>query len=211
MMDMLATIMKKQCELQNRLGFDYSTMTPQECAAYMRDNRGYLDDEVAEALYEMPYYKSWKNYDNMSEEEVKVAWQKVRMELVDSLHFFVNLLLCAGFTPEELCEMYVAKNKENHRRQDVGYTADQSYRDQPVEDVMNGISKCIVHMDGESIDSDDFIAILAAADGSTKLYYNTDVLTVGLAIKELSLHYEKMMAELTPEERDEVREVLVHE
>jgi hypothetical protein len=40
-------------------------------------------------------------------------------------------------TAEEVCTMYVKKNRENHRRQDLGYTADVSYREQSVEEVMN--------------------------------------------------------------------------
>ena len=136
-MNQLELILELQAELQKRLGFDYSNMTPQERADYMRDNRGYLEDEIAEALYEMPYYKSWKDYEKMTTEERAVAWSKVRMELIDALHFFMNLFLCAGMTADEIVSMYVAKNRENHRRQDVGYTADQSYRTQSVEEVMN--------------------------------------------------------------------------
>lgn len=136
-MDMLKEIMNKQAELQLRLGTNFAELTDKERAEFMRNHRGYLADELAEALYEMPNYKLWKDYSNMDEEARNVAWQKVRMELIDCLHFFVNLLLCAGMTAEEVHYMYMAKNKENHRRQDDGYTADVSYRDQSVEEVIN--------------------------------------------------------------------------
>lgn len=135
-MDKLAEIMGKQLELQTRLGTNFSTMTDEERAEFMRNHRGYLADELAEALYEMPNYKLWKDYSGMSEEARETAWQKVRMELIDCLHFFVNLLLCAGMTADEVHYMYMAKNKENHRRQDDGYTADVSYRNQEVSEVM---------------------------------------------------------------------------
>lgn len=207
-MDKLREIMKKQAEFQARLGFNYSNMTPQERAEYMRDNRGYLEDEVAEALYEMPYYKSWKNYDNMSEGEVLQAWQKVRMELVDSLHFFVNLLLCAGFTADELYEMYIMKNKENHRRQDVGYTADISYRDQAVEDVMNSEPYCTLHLDGETAHSSDFVAVLCDDAGKASVYYHTDALTLCMAAKSLNYHAREALAKLPEDEFKEVVEVL---
>lgn len=135
-MDKLAEIMGKQLELQTRLGTNFSTMTDEERAEFMRNHRGYLADELAEALYEMPNYKLWKDYSSMSVEAREAAWQKVRMELIDCLHFFVNLLLCAGMTADEVHYMYMAKNKENHRRQDDGYTADVSYRNQEVSEVM---------------------------------------------------------------------------
>ena len=47
---MLATIMSKQRELQERLGYDFDKMTDEERAEFMRNHRGYLEDEVAEAL-----------------------------------------------------------------------------------------------------------------------------------------------------------------
>ena len=136
-MDRLEAIIEKQRELQARVDDRYMSDDPAVRAAFMRDHRGYLADEVAEALYEMPNYKLWKDYNDMSPEKREVQWQKVRMELVDSLHFFVNLLIGAGMTAEEVYQMYMAKNSENHRRQDAGYTSEVSYRDQAVGDVMD--------------------------------------------------------------------------
>lgn len=180
-MDRLEQIMEKQRELQLRLGTDFSNMTLEERAAFMRDHRGYLADEVAEALYEMPCYKLWKDYSKMSESDVLIAWQKVRMELVDSLHFFVNLLLCAGFTAEELHAMYMAKNKENHRRQDEGYATDCSYRDQAVEDVLDNYYECTVKASGTTTTSEDFIAVIRDSEGAIGLTYNTDIAMLSAA------------------------------
>lgn len=134
---MFKTMMDMQRDLQKRLGYDFANMDPEQRAEFMRNNRGYLEDEIAEALYEMPEYKLWKDYSNMSDEAVAIAWQKVRMELIDAFHFFMNLFICAGMTAEEVFAMYVKKNRENHRRQDLGYTANVSYREQSVEEVMN--------------------------------------------------------------------------
>lgn len=216
-MDKLEQIMKKQAELQKRLGTDFSNMTLEERASFMRNHRGYLADEVAEALYEMPHYKSWKDYSNMDEEATNVAWQKVRMELIDSLHFFINLMLCAGMTADEVYEMYMAKNSENHRRQDAGYTHNVSYREQAVEDVM-GTAKlsvpedqthCTVVMDGNVYSSDEFVAILAKEDGNHSMFYRTDPLTLGIAIKMLTERFDAEMATCTEEERREICEVLI--
>lgn len=209
-MDKLEMIMQKQAELQKRLGTDFSSMSPEERADFMRNHRGYLADEVAEALYEMPCYKLWKNYSDMSEEAYSVAWQKVRMELIDSLHFFVNLLLCAGMTADEVYEMYMAKNKENHRRQDDGYTADKSYRDQSVDEVMQKKPTCTVTMDGEAITSSDFVAVVTHPDGDTEMLYNTDAVTLGLAIKMLSARYTELLNSYPEDVQNEIREVLSH-
>lgn len=206
---MLATIMEKQRELQNRLGTNFSNLTDEERAAFMRNHRGYLEDELAEALYEMPYYKLWKDYSTMSEGDRLAAWQKVRMELVDSLHFFVNLLLCAGFTAEELYEMYMAKNKENHRRQDDGYTADVSYRDQAVEAVMSGATyKCVVEHSGTREESDDYIAVLCSKDGAHSLWYNTDALSLGIAYKMLLNAFNDELKKCSDEDAKEVISIL---
>lgn len=176
-MDRLETIMNMQKGFQERLGTDFANMGDEERAAFMRNHRGYLADEVAEALYEMPNYKMWKNYDDMSPEKREVQWQKVRMELIDSLHFFVNLLLGAGMTAEEVYQMYLAKNKENHRRQDAGYDSETSYRDQAVEDVMK--STCSVSLNGEMHNADNFIAMLVGEDGSSSLLMNADSIMLG--------------------------------
>lgn len=204
---MLTTIMNKQREFQERLGFKFSEMTEQERAEFMRNHRGYLEDELAEALYEMPGYKTWKDYSSMSTEAKEIAWQKVRMELIDALHFFVNLLLCAGFTADEVLNMYLMKNAENNRRQDAGYTADDSYRDQPVEDVMKQVC-CTVAMDGDVKQSTDFIAILHKSNGDASIMYNTDTLSIGMAVKMLAKVYVDALSKCSDDERREIEAIL---
>ncbi len=201
-MDRLETMLQMQKDLQARLGTDFDTLSGEEKANFMRNHRGYLADEVAEALYEMPFYKLWKSYDKMSEDEIKDAWQKVKMELVDSFHFFMNLLLCAGFTAEELYEMYMAKNKENHRRQDAGYTSDVSYRDQAVDDVLAIIDpSCTVLFDGAKYTSTDFVSIMCHGQEQPEMLYHTDVLTLGIATAMCASRYHEELAKCSDEER----------
>ena len=132
------------------------------------------------------------------------------MELIDCLHFFVNLLLCSGMSADEVYQMYMMKNKENHRRQDEGYTADVSYRDQSVEDVMTDKNTCVVEMNGNAHISTDFIAILCTPDGETTMHYNTDVVTMGMAIQMISRRYAEHLALLPEETQNAVREVLAN-
>ena len=206
---MLKDIMSTQQKLQERLGFDMTGMNAFERAAYMRDQRGYLADEIAEALYEMPEYKLWKDYAAMTPADRDAAWKKVKMELVDALHFFVNMLLAAGFTAEELHHMYMAKNKENHRRQDAGYTSDVSYRMQAVEEVLQEPEpSCTIMMDDTMESTNDFVSVLTMEDDRMALRYNTDVLTMGLATKIVASKYLEMLMELDEPLREEIKNIV---
>ena len=202
MTDMLKTIMEKQRELQTRLGTNFATMTPEERAAFVRDHRGYMEDEIAEALREMPYYKSWKDYSGMSPEKIEIQWQKVRMELVDALHFFTNLLLVAGFTAEEVCYMYLEKNKENHERQDRGYTADVSYSDQAVGDVVK--PHCTVNMGDRSFTAERFIAMLTDENDGSCLMMNSDTVAVGTMANILSEIYYRDLQDMPAEDANAI-------
>lgn len=135
-MTKLTEMFNMQRAFQERLGMDIDNAAPQERAALLRDHYVYLDQELQEALREVPCFKAWKDYSHVTDAESEEAYKKVRMELVDAWHFFMNMMLLAGMTPEELYSMYVAKNAENHRRQDEGYTHDISYADQSVDEVM---------------------------------------------------------------------------
>ena len=138
-MQELQTMFHMQSALQKRLGIDFAgDFTDVDRANFMRDHYVFLDQELQEALLEVPYFKPWKDYSQMSAEEKDIAWGKVRMELVDAWHFMMNLMLMAGLSPTDLVSMYTAKNKENHRRQDAGYTHDVDYSEQTVEEVLNG-------------------------------------------------------------------------
>lgn len=207
-MDMLKEIMSKQLELQTRLGTDFANMEPADRAQFMRNHRGYMEDETAEALYEMPYYKMWKDYSNMSDEAYQVAWQKVRMELIDALHFFVNLMLCAGMTAEEVHYMYMAKNKENHRRQDEGYTSDVSYREQGVDEVVE--PTCTVSDASGTTTSKTFIAMLIDEEGNTTMTGTVSTMALGIAVNLLYAEYTKRLVEMSEEAIAEMNAGIEH-
>jgi len=48
-------------------------------------------------------------------------WQNARVELVDILHFFVSMCICADMTPDELFRIYNEKWLINRERQERGY------------------------------------------------------------------------------------------
>lgn len=68
--------------------------------------------------------------------------------------------------------------------------------------------RCEVTMDGETTVSDDFIAVLSREDGSAGVFYNTDALTLGMAMKMISKAFVDSMHALPEEERETVTNIL---
>lgn len=79
-------------------------------------------------LYELPFFKPWKNYDAMDEIEIGSAMNKAKEEFVDQWHFMLNIALLLDLSADEITDRYIAKNQENYARQTEGYTHDKSYR-----------------------------------------------------------------------------------
>ncbi len=125
---MLQEMMDKQLELQERLGYDIDGMDTEDRADYIKEFSIHLTQELHELLYEIPFFKKWKNYSNMTEEEINTSWAAAKKEYIDMLHFMLNIGLALSLSAEEMHDMYMDKNKENHERQDEGYTHDKSYR-----------------------------------------------------------------------------------
>lgn len=119
-MSELSTMLEMQKAFQRRVDprFEGDLETR---AAFIRDHFVYLSQELQEALYEIPYFKHWKDYSKMSTAEANEAYERYKEELVDAWHFFMNMMLAAGMSAEELYDMYMEKHKENIRRQDEGY------------------------------------------------------------------------------------------
>lgn len=118
-----------QYELQARLGYDFDKMSDEEKVAFIKEMSIHLIQEINEALYELPYFKPWKDYSKMTKVEKQAAFYKYAKEMVDAWHFFMNMLIAADISPYDFVQKYKYKNKENHVRQDRGYTHDVSYRE----------------------------------------------------------------------------------
>lgn len=92
-------------------------MRDEERMAYIRFNALALEDELHEALAETGW-KPWAKSMHVNE-EAYIG------ELVDVFHFFMNMLLATGATPEFLAERftekYFAKQELNAQRQAQGY------------------------------------------------------------------------------------------
>lgn len=117
-MNKLEVIFDKQKELQERLGYNFEGMNEVERTQYMKENIWYTITELDEAFREMPYGKPWKSYESFNR---TVHNENLKEELIDALHFFMNILIAAGLTPKDIYDIYCYKNKINHKRQDENY------------------------------------------------------------------------------------------
>lgn len=72
--------------------------------------------EIMECM-ESSGYKWWKKLPEWDEENV----HNLKMELIDILHFLVFGMSILGMDDNEMWDLYLKKNKLNHKRQDNGY------------------------------------------------------------------------------------------
>lgn len=120
-MNELEYMFKIQKAFQDRVDQRYKSTDLKERAAFLRDHFVFCNQEMQEMLYEIPFFKHWKDYSKMTDEEIKEAYDKAKEEIIDAWHFFINIMLGLGMTAEELFTRYLDKHKENIRRQNEGY------------------------------------------------------------------------------------------
>jgi len=120
-MNELEYMFKMQKAFQDRVDQRYKSTDLKERAAFLRDHFVFCNQEMQEMLYEIPFFKHWKDYSKMTDEEIEETYDKAKEEIVDAWHFFINIMLGLGMTAEELFTRYLDKHKENIRRQDEGY------------------------------------------------------------------------------------------
>lgn len=94
-------------------GADPTTLTGDEAVQFIKDMNLALQDELHELLGEVGW-KPWATSRHINHDMAKA-------ELVDAWHFFMNLMLILGMTPDELFDRYMEKRKRNSERQEEGY------------------------------------------------------------------------------------------
>jgi hypothetical protein len=95
-------------------GQDPGELTGPELMEFIRWNVLAATDELHEALQETGW-KPWATSSHLNRDEFIG-------EMVDALHFIANLLCAAKCSGEELGQRYIAKQRRNAERQEVGYT-----------------------------------------------------------------------------------------
>ena len=133
--DTLGLIFNKQKELQERLGFDFKDWTLKQIADFWMVNKHAMSDELNEMFDALgginegigsAAWKYWKN-NNSKATEMKISDlsddDKLELfyEWIDGLHFYMNFAISIGMTPSDIVNLYMAKNSENHDRQNRGY------------------------------------------------------------------------------------------
>lgn len=127
--DKLELMMMMQKTLQeNAYTYKFEDLGMEARVDFIKEMSIHATQEIHEMLYELPYFKPWKNYEGMSETDIDEAFTKAKGEFVDFIHFILNMALGLGMTADEMFEGYYVKNQENYRRQEEGYTHDKSYR-----------------------------------------------------------------------------------
>lgn len=81
----------------------------------IRDMLNATVQEIGEAVQVLKNWKAWKQTEMPSDEN------HFKEEIIDALHFFVEAMILAGFTPEEVMELYFKKHEVNKFRQDSNY------------------------------------------------------------------------------------------
>jgi len=116
----LHAAMKKQFDLQVRLGTFEKIKTDSDVQQFLNQNAIAIFEENMEILRETAY----KNSDHLQfgwKKGQKFNLEKAKEETIDMFHFFMNLLIIFGISADDVMEMYHEKNQENKNRQDRNY------------------------------------------------------------------------------------------
>lgn len=114
MTDRLDEMLLNQRMFQAQLnGYDVAEQTNEQRITNFKESLFALEHELHEAVDELGW-KSWATSRHFNTEEV-------RKELVDAWHFFMNLMLHAGMSADDLYKGYLRKLGINQQRQADGY------------------------------------------------------------------------------------------
>jgi hypothetical protein len=133
--DTFGLIYNKQKELQQRYGFNFNDWTLKQIADFWMVNKHALSDELNEMFDSLggvndgigsAAWKYWKKSNaKASEMRISDLSEADKLELfyewIDGLHFYMNFAISMGMTSQDIVNLYMAKNSENHNRQERGY------------------------------------------------------------------------------------------
>ena len=67
---------------------------------------------------------------------------------------------------------------------------------------------CIIRMDGQLHESQDFVAVISRSNGDASIFYNTDALTLGMAMKMVAKEFVTCISQCTLAEQQEIQAIL---
>lgn len=98
-------------------GKDPYNLSRDEWMNYVRTMALALTDETHELLRELP----WKTWSQRRRGDIDTG--AVKAEFADMLHFFLNLMIACGVTPDDLVASYFRKREINDQRMADGYVS----------------------------------------------------------------------------------------
>lgn len=113
--DRLEILFDCQKKLQSLLYKEGIELSIEEKTDSVKDTILSLENELHEILQLFPW-KTWKNYSDGEFVNIK----KLREEIADALHFFINLCLTCGIDSHELFDSFLHKNLKNIKRIENG-------------------------------------------------------------------------------------------
>ncbi|QXV72385.1 dCTP pyrophosphatase [Shigella phage PSD9] len=143
--DPLQVMLDMQKSLQVRLSKDKpeynrhpdDLATAGEVVDWLRNQKDYIDDEFRELLTSLggmsngekdasAVWKPWKaqhaeRRETLINDLSPEDQLEIKFEMIDILHFVLNMFQGLGLTAEEIFKLYYLKNAENFARQDRGY------------------------------------------------------------------------------------------
>lgn len=117
-MDKLDKIVNEQRNLLERLVEERDLEFHKDPDEIVKFHRNAILSEVSE-LQDSIDWKLWTN-------EKEPDYENSKEELIDILHFVIQGLICFGCDSDDIVELYLDKNNENHNRQD-GKTERKGY------------------------------------------------------------------------------------
>lgn len=118
MKDPIQFLLDSQKKFQESLGNLPDLSNEKAVTYFIRDQVIYTMDELSEMMRELPFNKSWKNYDEFDREKHKAL---AKEEYIDALHFFINIGVALEMTEQDIIEEYCKKHAINYKRQQDGY------------------------------------------------------------------------------------------
>ena len=113
--DMLADLFARQKAAQEARGYQFP-MEGQNAADYIKSHTLHCVDELMEMLHEVKGYKEWKVYDFEDAVDNKMQRTKAKEELVDAVHFLINVALALNISAADLYLAYKNKEQINYNR-----------------------------------------------------------------------------------------------
>jgi len=117
MSEFLYGIVKKQIELTKKIGINIQTEDILEREDLSKQMILAMHAELSELLE----WTNWKHWKKTRVEYDDARLKEMHKELIDILHFWTNLTILWGLTPQMIVDIYEEKAKENLDRQDKGY------------------------------------------------------------------------------------------